>query len=203
MISKDTFVLYRRPRLLNPLHALGLANAHSQMIGEELCCLGRYAKGHKVAIEIGSYMGVSATEIARALSTGGRLFCVDPWEERKGKENPCWKICRRELHRNGVSLRVIFLRGRSKDMERAMPENCDFMFIDGDHSYEGLQTDWGIVKRHLVKDGTVCLHDTSVPTLEPHRKHGSVSFFNEVIRRDPDFEWLECCYSMNVLKRIN
>jgi predicted O-methyltransferase YrrM len=194
-------ILLYRPRLVNPLHAIGLLEAHSQTNRDELACLGRYAKGRHTALEIGTHMGVSAAVIAKALSAGGQLFCADPWELRLGKENPCFTICRRELTRKRVLDRVVFLQGYSYEVESSMPELLDFIFVDGDHSYEGLERDWGIVLRRLSRNGILCLHDTTIPAAEPHRQHGSVAFFEETIRQHPDFEWLECCYTLNVLRR--
>ena len=194
-------LLLTRPRLLNPLHALGLINAFSQTNAMELDCLGRYAAGHECALEIGTFMGVSARVITRALAPGAKLYCIDPWEIHHGKENPCWTICKRELRRHGLLSRVVFLQGLSHEMEAAMSDSFDFIFIDGDHSYEGLKRDWGIVLRHLAPGGILCLHDTTIPEAEPHRNFGTVTFFEEVIRLHPEFEWLECCYSLNVLRR--
>ena len=175
--------------------------AHSQTNAQELACLESHARGHHVALEIGTYMGVSAKIITRALAPDGKLYCVDPWEIHHGKENPCWTICRRELQRSGGYERVVFLHGYSHQMEDEMPDKIDFIFIDGDHSYEGLERDWGIVMRRLVAGGTVCLHDTTVPAPEPYRQFGTVTYFDEHIRHHPEFEWLECNYSMNVLRR--
>jgi predicted O-methyltransferase YrrM len=193
--------LYTRPRLLNPLHALRLLKPFSQTNAMELATLARYARGHKIALEIGTFMGVSARVITEELAADAKLYCVDPWEIHHGKENPCWTICKRELRRRGLLSRVVFLQGLSHEMESAMPAGFDFIFVDGDHSYEGLERDWGIVMRRLLPGGILCLHDTTVPEAEPYRQFGTVTFFEEVIRHHPEFEWLECCYSMNVLRR--
>lgn len=195
--------LYRRPRLLNPLHALRVFKAHSQTNALELACLARHAQGHHLALEIGSYMGVSARVITTALAANAKLYCVDPWEIHHGKENPCWTICKRELRRHSVLDRVVFLQGFSYEMESAMPEGFDFIFVDGDHTYEGMKRDWDIVLRRLLPGGILCLHDTTVPEAEPYRQFGTVTFFDEVVRHHQEFEWLECCYSMNVLRRMN
>jgi hypothetical protein len=87
-------------------------------------------------------------------------------------------------------------------MAGVIPAEFDFFFVDGDHSYEGLQMDWHIVLSRLVVGGVACFHDTTVPPEEPHRCPSSVRFFNEAIRAYPGFRLLETCYTLNVLERI-
>lgn len=194
--------LNRRPRILNVLHALRLYRAYSQTLVSELECIRNHASGRKMALEIGTHMGVSAAVIARALADDGKLVCVDPWESKPGKEHPCFSICLRELQRQGVLAKVEFLKGFSHEAEAQMPKECDFVFVDGDHSYQGLETDWGITLRRLKPGGIVCFHDTTVPPGETQRDFGSVRYFNEVIQPHTDFEWIDGCYSLNVLRRI-
>lgn len=194
--------LNRRPRILNVLHAAHLYRAYSQTIAAELECLRKQASGRKAALEIGTHMGVSAGVIAGALAEDGKLVCVDPWESLPGKEHPCFSICRRELGRQGVLAKIEFLKGFSHEVENDMPQQCDFVFVDGDHSYSGLETDWGITLRRLVPGGVVCLHDTTVPPNQPHRNPGSVAYFNEAIKQHSSFEWIDGCHSLNVLRRI-
>lgn len=190
--------LKRRPRILNVLHALRLVGPVTSTTESELACLERHARGRRLAVEIGTAQGASAVRIARALASGGRLFCVDPYSAT----NPNARICLRELRRAGVVDRVTFLRGTSVQMAGRLPRACDFFFVDGDHSYEGLKADWEIVLEHLAVGGVVCFHDTSVPPQEPERTPGSVRFFEDVIRRHRNFKWLETCYTLNVLERI-
>lgn len=177
-------------------------NAHSQTNVEELACLASFAQGRKLGLEIGSHMGVSGVRIAKALGEGGKLFCVDPWEPVRGKENPCLSICKRELHRNKVAHRVVLVQGLSHEVEESLPALFDFIFVDGDHSCKGIGRDWELVLRRLAVNGIVCLHDTSIPSAEPHRRPESVDFFNDVIRNHPEFELVENCYSMNVVRRL-
>ena len=204
MSNKIPSWLYRKPRVLNVFHALGLSEPHSQMTREEANRLSKYAKNRMIALEIGTYMGVSATTIAKALSDNGRLFCIDPFEEINGQKSPCYIMALRQLKRNGVFEKVSFLLGYSNDQKiiQKIPKNLDFVFIDGDHSFDGLRNDWQIVLNNLVIGGVVCLHDTTIPAREQYRNFGSVQFFNEVILFDKRFEILETTYSMNVLKRI-
>ena len=193
--------LYRRTRILNILHLFGVAMPHTQLNKDEMICLAKHANNRRNALEIGTYMGVSASIIAKALADKGVLNCVDPFVSNNNKLHPGLQIAVRELKRNKVLYKIKFLLGFSNDIEiiNQIPRNLDFIFIDGDHSYEGIDNDWKIVLDKLALNGVVCLHDTTIPEQEPHRDFGSVSYFNKVIKNDNNFVHIETVYSMNVL----
>ena len=194
-------LLLRNDRFLNLFHAFGLAEATSQSTEAELDCLSRHASARGDALEIGTRQGVSAVRILSRLQSNAKLYCVDPWLDRNGKRNWSYDICMRHFRRNGVADRVVLLRGFSQDMESRMPASFDFIFVDGDHSYQGIKTDWEIVGRRLRPGGIVCLHDTTQPKDAPGRTPDSCRFYREVITGDANFEHLETCYSLNVLQR--
>lgn len=197
--------LYKRTRLLNVFHYLGIVEAHSQMNAKEKQALKQHARGRRRALEIGTYMGVSANIIAKELESEGTLFCIDPFVNIKGMKNPGLTIAERDLKKNALLSKVVFLKGLSTDPEikSKLGDDFDFIFIDGDHSYEGLANDWQIVKQTLKPGGIICLHDTIIPIEEPYRNFGSVTYFNNVIRHDDQFKLIDECYSMTVLKRLN
>jgi predicted O-methyltransferase YrrM len=190
--------LRQRPRILNLLHLFHLIRPFSPTKEDELTCLAHHAKGKRLAVEIGTAFGVSAVRIAKALDSSGRLYCIDTFEDN----NPVSKICQRELRRSRLADRVTFLRGLSAQMVDRVPKECDFFFVDGDHSYEGLKTDWNIVLNRLAVEGIACFHDTTVPPEEPDRNFGSVGYFADVIRKHSDFQLLETRYSLNVIRRL-
>lgn len=196
-------LLYKRTRLLNILHSIYLADAHSQMVEGEKQVLAKHAKDRTKALEIGTYMGVSANIIAKALGSNGKLFCVDPFLPKRNGVNAGKSIAVRDLKRNGLLHKVAFLEGFSttKNIIESIPLDLDFIFIDGDHSYEGLANDWEIVHQKLTKGGIVCLHDTMIPVNEEFRKFGSVKYFQDVVSKDSEFELIDSCHSMTVLKR--
>src|SRR5205823_4269272 len=135
--------------------------AHTQMTRDERQRLRVHATGRSNALEIGTFMGVSACDIASVLAPNGMLTCVDPWPAFDGQD-PCLAIARREFARHNVEHRIRLIQERSCDAEARLGE-YDFIFIDGDHSEEGLATDWGVTQRHLLVGGVVCLHDTVGP----------------------------------------
>ena len=165
-------LFFRRPRILNQLHRLRLVNALSQTNERELAALARYAHGRRQAIEIGTYQGVSAIHIAEALAPDGVLFCVDPWPKLNLNENPNWLICERNLRRSSVLPRIKILRAVSASVRDQLPKDLDFAFVDGDHSWKGIEADWLIVSSRAKRGAVICLHDAVSPksgTLAPAR----------------------------------
>lgn len=193
---------FRRPRILNLFHRLHLADATTQTTKEERTALRRHAKGARNALEIGTYQGVSASDIAQALGTGGLLHCVDPWPDIGDKPNPCLRICLRHFQRSGIANRIRLVRCYSNDAGSQVPEQLDFAFIDGDHSRKGIETDWKLIAGKMRRGGVVCLHDSVVPPNEEWRRVDSCTYFEEVIRRDPRFSTVEIVHSMAVLQRV-
>jgi caffeoyl-CoA O-methyltransferase len=196
-------LFWQRPRILNALHCLGLANATSQTNEKELATVARYATNARVAVEIGTYQGVSAVWIARSLAADGVVYCVDPWLGTGKGEDPNFEICQRHLKRARVMDRIRILRGFSKDLAARLPERIEFAFIDGDHSWSGIETDWTLLSPRIVPDGMICLHDTAIPENEPWRKFDSVRFYDEVIAADGRFDAVETVHSLRVVRRRN
>lgn len=194
-------LFFRRPRALNLLHWLRVVNATSQTEPIELAALERYATGAGLALEIGTYQGVSAARIARSLANGGALYCVDPWPESNGHANGCFSICHRHLERCRVVDRVRILRGYSGKVADLIPDGLDFVFVDGDHSFSGIETDWEIVKEKTRSGGIVCLHDSVVPAEQQWRRLDSCLYFDEVIQRDRRFEVLEVVHTLAILRK--
>lgn len=191
--------LYTRPSIINILHSCYLIEPITQMTEEELESLAIFAKGKNNALEIGSYMGMSSTIILNNLSANGKLTCIDPWPKTGNSENPLYKIFKRQIRRSGYEDRVKIIRDFSTANDLLLDNNYDFIFIDGDHSYEGLKNDWDIVKDKLIRNGVVCLHDTIRLDDNPL---GSVKYFDEYISNDPSFELQEQSYTLSVLKRL-
>jgi predicted O-methyltransferase YrrM len=188
----------RRPRIYNGLHALGVVNAYSQTHSEERGCLCRHIAKAKAAVEIGTFMGLTAAELARSLPANATLYCVDPYP---GGGEPLQQIALRQIARAGAASKVRMVRADSAGAVASLPAQVDFFFVDGDHSYEGLLADWKIVKLLLKPGGIAAFHDTARAPEAMVHSEGSIRFFEEVITHDPEFTHLETVRSLNVIRR--
>lgn len=190
--------LRQRPRVFNWLHCLGVVQAYSQTHPEERDCLCRHVARAQVAVEIGTFMGLTAGHLAHALPQSGILYCVDPYPYRG---DSTMAVAHRHLKRLGVWDRVRFIRAESHAAAAQLPTQVDFFFVDGDHTYDGLKADWQIVKRLLRPGGIAAFHDTACPPGAKEYTVQAVKFFDEVIAGDPDFERVETVMTLNVIRR--
>jgi predicted O-methyltransferase YrrM len=179
-----------------------LVTAASQTSEVELMALEQFARGCHVAFEFGSFQGVSAARIAGAMAADGLLYCVDPWPRSAARENPCYSIFRRHLQRSGYWAKVRIVREFSNQAGEFIPADADFAFVDGDHSWAGVESDWQIVRSKLKVGGIVCLHDSVIPKSEPWRQPESVEYYRNVISTDSDFETIEHVHSLAALRRV-
>jgi predicted O-methyltransferase YrrM len=124
--------------------------------------LVRQLKARK-AIEIGRYKGGSTILIASAMGGQGQLWSIDNGEkevrldqhgvQKRPYDEQTQDFCRRHgLH--GVQLLV----GDSRTLQVDTGE-VDLVFIDGDHSYEGVKNDFERFGRRARKGGAVLLDD--------------------------------------------
>lgn len=173
-------------------YVIGLDRPHTQTTDAERNCLSRHAAGKQRAIEIGVFEGLSTGIIRRAMEAAGVLYAVDPFPA--GRLGLSWQylIARSEL-RNTVK----FVRLTSREAAQTISDTFDFAFVDGDHSLEGIKTDWEAWAPRIALGGIICLHDTRTrPFL------GSQQFFESDIRHDRRFEIVEQVDSLSVLRRV-
>jgi len=183
-------------------HLFGLDDAVTQTSAAERATIAEFARGRKTAVEIGVFEGFTTALIAKHLAPHGKLFAVDPFFP--GRLGICWSrfIAEREVRRTGVASKVNFIRSLSHDAASQITESSfDFIFIDGDHSIEGITQDWADWSGRIAPDGVILLHDTQVPSHNPLvRELGSYRYFQETISRDPRFRTLKTVDSLSVVQ---
>jgi predicted O-methyltransferase YrrM len=178
-------------------YRLGIDAARSQTTEAERASLARYAAGRSRAVEIGVFEGVSARVICNNLKPGGILYAIDPFPP--GSIGVSWSLL---IARNQIpSPPGILIRLTSQDAVAQIKGPLDFIFFDGDHSYEGISRDWRDWSDRVVSGGIVCLHDTLIAPNSPSRL-GSHEFFDTVILDDRRFRLENQEGALSVLRRI-
>lgn len=129
--------------------------------------------GRLVCAEIGSYLGASSCFIANALNSQSILYCIDTWgndamiysTEEEKDSNLIKKNTFQEFLSNTKKYisTIKPLKGWSYlviDELKTLEDSINFIFIDGDHNYDGVKKDWDAYK-DLIKEGSlIALHDT-------------------------------------------
>lgn len=127
-------------------------------------CASRISE-NGVAVEIGSFKGRSTMFIATGLKKipGSKLFAIDTFE---GSEMPDWargdsKDIFSEFLKNTEKLKdvIVPIKGRFQDVVKNWDKEIDFLWIDGDHSYEGCYTDIINWVPFVKIGGIVAFHD--------------------------------------------
>jgi predicted O-methyltransferase YrrM len=180
-------------------HAVGRRDADSQVTPAERACLARHAAGRRRLVEIGVMQGATTSLLRSVMDSRGTVTGIDPHPAGRLGLSFERLIALREVGRFRCG-RAVLLRKLSHEAAADWTEPIDFLFIDGDHSWAGIQRDWTDWSRFLVSGGIVALHDSrSVPS---RPDLDSVRFTEEVILWDKRFRPVECVESLTILERV-
>jgi hypothetical protein len=140
-------------------------------------------------LEIGSFKGRSTVGIAyvtRELDLGP-VVAVDPHTspattdpDLRGKSSSYDDFVA-NLAAAGVQDRVEIKRAYSHELAREWKDTIRFLWIDGDHTYDGAKADLDMFKPHLAEGAIVAMHDV-LGTFE-----GALRVFVEEVLDSDDF----------------
>ncbi len=139
----------------------------SPMTVEEVKMLKRLVAelpDNPVIINIGAERGTSTLAMLEERQDA-IIFSIDVGPCESEKEN---------IHRAGLDeTKVIRLFGRSQDIGRFWPFYVDFVWVDGDHSYDGVLGDIETWLRKIGAGGIFAFHDYFEGTPPPHNPSGA------------------------------
>ena len=163
---------------------------------DETACLVEYARNKRRLAEIGVWEGGTTKILRQVMAPDGVLFAIDPFPGGRLGISYQRPIAHGEVGRipNGsvVWLRTAGAYAASDPRVAAAP--FDFIFVDGDHTFDGLQADWEAWAPHA--SDIIAFHDV---VGDPNQ--GSVRFARERIFTDNRFALLKTVGCMAVLKR--
>jgi MMP 1-O-methyltransferase len=133
-----------------------------------LYSLASRGPGQGAIVEIGSWKGKSTIVLASGSSARGRekVYAVDHHKGSAEHENMGYKDIdtEREFRENittaAVENHVIPLVMTSIDAVRNWQGPIRLLWIDGDHDYEAVKSDFLLWEPHVVPGGVIAFHDT-------------------------------------------
>lgn len=123
-----------------------LRHFECQQNPQELAVMLTFLKDKKSLLEIGSNYGGTLRRMAKVLAPKSRVVSIDMPEDKNALVRPIvsLKANAQKIANCGHDVELIIGDSHSKPViERARQwAPYDFIFIDGDHSYEGVKQDW-------------------------------------------------------------
>ena len=107
-------------------------------------------------LEIGRFLGGSTLLISVAKNDSANFYSVDL--KVKAPEYADDKVILDAVSKTGKK-NIEFIVGDSTTY--VPPQNIDFVFIDGDHSYEGVKNDYLNIEKYLNNGAHVLFHDSA------------------------------------------
>ena len=146
----------------------------ASMEGFALYLLAHDGPGAGAIVEIGSFMGLSTCWLARGSKAANRepVTAIDHFEgspEHQANqamensilisEGTTFNRFQANIESMGVAEHVFPIRANSADAVATWTEPIRLLFVDGDHSYDGVSRDVSLWSPFVIRGGIVALHD--------------------------------------------
>lgn len=171
---------------------------------EEGLALSRYASEVQDGsiVEIGSYRGKSAIALAWGLEPqcNTQIYCIDPHASfvgiYGGKFGPNDRADFYKVMLDTAAYKhVALINLPSHQVARGWDEAIDFIFIDGDHSYDGVKRDVEAWKKLVKRGGILALDDATDQEIGPYK------VIDEILK-EKDYEHIDTVGKIVFLRRV-
>ena len=163
-------------------------------------------RGVRRVVEIGTAAGGTLFLLLNALPRDGIAVSVDLPGGPLGGGYPPWKIALFHAAALGGP-RLVLLRGSSQTEQMrqrvaaALDDRADFIFVDGDHSYEGARRDFELYREIVRPGGLMGFHDIVPGNGQPG--YGVPTLWRQLKARHPHRElvtsWTQGGYGIGLL----
>ncbi|MGC8734886.1 MAG: class I SAM-dependent methyltransferase [bacterium] len=143
--------------------------------GETLFCFTKLADSDAVIISIDLLFGKSlGTDMSKTISNPKSDIYIIKVFEHFVSDNQKLNLLRQSSYREDTVQKVKEILGNDK---------LDFIFIDADHSYDGVKKDFELYSQFISEGGIIAFHDISEyieKTVNNLSIHGVNKFWNEL-----------------------
>ncbi len=120
----------------------------------------KWARGRKSLVEIGVFEGASAAVFRSVMASEGTLHLIDPFVSDSMNEHLRARPLFTKLNVGRVLRgQVYWHKDYSTTVVKKWKAPIDFLFIDGDHTYDACLQDWNDWSPFVPINGIVMFHD--------------------------------------------
>ncbi|MCM8532612.1 MAG: class I SAM-dependent methyltransferase [Lentisphaeraceae bacterium] len=158
-----------------------------------------------VIVELGSCYGLSSMIIAKALKNkpNSKIYCVDAWEGDgssvfgKTRDNikaqahqgiSFYEIYTQNMQNAGVYEQLTPIQGYTTNVVKDWSEDADLIFVDADHSYEGVRSDVRDWKNFVKVGGQLLMHDVELEIAGSEQDSGPGLVAREFLGPESNFD---------------
>jgi glycosyltransferase involved in cell wall biosynthesis len=123
-------------------------------------------------VEIGSFIGKSASILAQSKPANCQLVCIDPWDDTKysgrGRKLLAGRKAIDVFHENMASMGLSpeTIKSKSVDAVSNFQDNSiDLLYIDGCHTRRGVSQDIELYYPKVKDGGIILFHDVNQPSV--------------------------------------
>jgi len=158
-----------------------------------------------VGVEIGVYRGFNAFEILHNMNIK-KLYLIDSYKGYMGKDGieypdgesdvpgdnekiPSMESAKKEAHKlinKNYKKNVVWIEKTSDEALAEIPDNLDFVYIDGNHNYEYVKADIENYVKKVRKGGILGGHDYI-----DNRHPGVKQAVNEFLAKNPKYKLVQ------------
>lgn len=185
------------------------SNVQGWMSGVEgyaLMLMAAHGPGAGEIVEIGSWMGKSACWLAAGSKSAQRekIHAIDPFDGGPMlKEHPIireqgttYHMFVDNLTSAGLFDYVVPIVATSRQAARAWDKPIRLLFIDGDHSYEAVKTDFEMWSRFLIADALIAFDDVT------GGYEGAKRYYDALLQGDQRYREIARVGKMKFIQRL-
>ena len=183
---------------------LKIDKPHTQTSFAEQELIKKYSSGRKKAVEIGVFEGYNTALIAESLIEEGVLYAIDPFFKGRLGFSYNKLISHKYLKNLGLYNKIVWIEDFSNLAIDKIPDDIDFIFVDGDHSFDGVKKDFELYSQRLSINGLIAFHDARIFEKGWTKENwGPVKLVNEIIIPSKKWSIIAQVDSLIIVKRIS
>lgn len=120
--------------------------------------LDKYKKSNLVGVELGVDYGINVRNVIKMLSIE-KMYLVDPYDQTLDGVTGDIRYASAQKFLSKYNQKIQFIRKKSTDAINDIPNNLDFVYIDGNHKYELVKKDIELYYPKVASGGIIGGHD--------------------------------------------